>query len=227
MRNIDVATITYLQSRRGIVSRDFLWITGRSWTTGDEESIGFWSDLGVISVTVISGETGVPVTREYNGSGSLISIDPIPLVSDLSIRQVRINLSQVNDDVMQMIRGYDARFGDVEIHRGFFDLDTRALVAPPLPHFIGSINAAPIHTPPAGEEGNVSITVVTHSRELTRTNPLKRSDESQKARFNDRFRRHSDVVGQWEFWWGETKGKIEAGPPAIGQVVIKGINTKL
>jgi hypothetical protein len=227
MRSIDSTTVAYLQSREGIVPRDFLWITGHERDTGNPVSVGFWSDLGVVSVSVISGETGTLVTRTYNGSGSMISIDPIPLISDLSIRQVRINLSQINDDVLQIIRLYDARFGTVEIHRGFFDLNTRALIAPPLPHFIGTINNAPLHTPPAGEEGNVAITVVSHSRELTRTNPTKRSDESQKLRSGDRFRRHSDVVGQWEFWWGEDKGKVAAAPTPIGQVVIKGVNTSL
>lgn len=209
MRSVDSATSAYLQARGGVVVRDLLWISAKDRDTGETASVGFWNDLDSVTLDVVSGETGATVTRTYHGSGTLISISPIPLTSDLTVRTITITLSHVSSAVAQAIRGYDPRFGHVEIHRALYDLSTRGLVAPPVPHFVGKINGAPMSTPRPGEEGEISLSVVSHSRELTRTNPLKRSDETQKRRNGDRFRMYSGVAGQWEFFWGDEKHRID------------------
>jgi hypothetical protein len=79
------------------------------------------------------------------------------------------------------------------------------LVAAPVPRFDGQVNGAPIDTPAVGGEGGVKLSVVSHTRVLTRTNAAKKSDETQKLRSGDRFRRYSAVAGQWDYWWGEAK----------------------
>jgi hypothetical protein len=212
MRLADPATVAYLQSRKGVKPRDFLWITGKNRSSGLPESVGFWSDWHTVTVPVISGETGLETTRTYTGSGTLIRIDAIPLVSDLTIRTVRVKLSQLNEAVALAIRGYDPRFAKVEIHRGMLDLDTNSMVAPALPHFVGRVNQAPIDTPAAGAEGSITLSVVSHSRELTKTNPQKRSDETQRLRSGDRGRRWSGVAGQWDFFWGVHNKKAITTP---------------
>lgn len=171
--------------------------------------MGLWNGEDTVEVTVVQAESGLPVTRTYHAAGSLLGIDPIPAVSDLSVRTIQIELSQINAAVQQAIRGYDARLAKLEVHRGLYSLDTRLLVAPPVPLFDGQVNGAPINTPAAGEEGGISLAVVSHTRVLTRTNPAKRSDETQKLRSGDRFRRYSGVANQWDFFWGEEKGKAE------------------
>lgn len=215
MRSVDGATSDYLQARAGLVARDFLWLEGRNRTTGATEAVGFWSDLDTVTVTVVSGQTGLQVARDYTGSGSLIAIDPIPLTADLTIPQVRIRLSPIDEAVEIAIRGYEPRQAVVEIHRGLFDLDTRALVAPPLPHFVGRVEKAPIATPAVGGEGGVELTVVGHINELTRTNPAKKSDESQRRRADDRFYRYASVVKNWPIYWGEEKARPAPGPGGI------------
>lgn len=218
MRNIDNDTAAYLQTRKGVISRDLLWITAKERDTGNTVATGFWNDLDSVTLTVVSGETGSPVSRTYHGTGTLISISPIPLISDLTVRTITITLSRISTQVQQAIRGYDPRFGHVEIHRALFDLATRELVAAPVPHFVGSINGAPMAVPRPGEEGSIALSVVSHSRELTRTNPLKRSDETQKRRSGDRFRQYSGVAGQWEFFWGEEKHRIGGSSGAGGRL---------
>lgn len=207
MRTADPATEAYL-SGGAIIARDLLWITVKERDTGLPVSVGFCNDLDSVTLTVVSGLTGATESRTYHGSGTLISISPIPLISDLTVRTVTITLSHINSAVLQAIRGYDPRFGKVEIHRALYDLSTRALVAAPIPHFVGSINGAPISKARPGEEGSITLNVVSHSRELTRVNSLKRSDESQKRRSGDRFRQYSGVAGQWEFFWGEEKHRV-------------------
>lgn len=208
MRSVDSTTSAYLQTRAGVVPREFLWIVGKDRSTGEPAAAGLWNDLDVVTVTVLDGLTGSEVSRDYAGAGSLIKIDAIPLTSDLTIRTVRIRLSQVNAAVANAIRGYDPRFAHVEIHKGLFHLSTRQLIAPPVAHFVGQVNGAPIRTPPPGQEGDITLSVVSQTRELTRTNPAKKSDETQRLRSGDRFRRYKDVAGQWDVFWGEKKVRV-------------------
>lgn len=208
MRDNDPAVAAHLRSRKGVIPRSLVWITAENRSTGVLESLGVWNGEDTVSITVISGKTGFAETRTYHGWGSLLAIDAIPLISDLTIRTIRISLSPISEAVRKAIREYDARLAPVEIHRGLLDLDTHNLIAQPRPRFVGEVNGAPIETPAAGGEGAVSLSVVSHTRALTKTNAAKKSDETQKLRGGDRFRRYSDIAGQVEFWWGEKKGKI-------------------
>lgn len=210
MRDNDPAVSAHLQSRQGVIPRSFVWITAKNRSTGAPESLGFWNGDDTVDVTVVSGVTGLPVTRIYHGWGELLAIDAIPLVSDLTIRTIQIALSPISEAVRLAFRQYDARLAPVEIHRGFLNLDTRNLIANPRPRFIGWVNASPIETPAAGGEGKLSASIVSHTRALTKINPAKRSDETQKLRNNDRFRRYADVAGQWTFFWGE-HNKVDGG----------------
>ncbi|RUW55619.1 hypothetical protein EOA32_00960 [Mesorhizobium sp. M1A.F.Ca.ET.072.01.1.1] len=178
---------------------------GKDRTTGAEVSGGFSNWEFNVDAEVISGQTRLPVVRTYVGLGSLIDVDDIALVSDLSIQTVRIKLSQTNASVNNMIRGYDARNAKVEIHYGLLDLDTRKLVARPLPHFVGIVNKAPVTRPKTGSSGGVALECVSRTRELTIINPAKKSDETQKLRSGDRLRQYSGVAGSWSIYWGEKK----------------------
>lgn len=209
MRDLNTAVVTHLQSRKGVIPRDFVWITAKDRNTGTPESTGFWNGDDTVTLDVISGLSGLPETRTYIGWGDLGKVDSIPLVSDLTIRTINISVSHLSAAVQQMIRGYDVRLAPVEVHRGFFDLDTRNIIAAPRPRFLGYVNGAGIETPPVGGEGAARLAVVSHTRALTKTNSAKRSDETQKRRSGDRFRRYSDVAGQWTFFWGEKKGKLK------------------
>ncbi|MGQ3294610.1 MAG: hypothetical protein ACT6U0_20665, partial [Shinella sp.] len=131
----------------------------------------------------------------------------------LPVRPIRIRLSQINDAVQIAIRGYDPKHAPIELHLGLFDTATMLPVAPAVPVFVGRVNGSPITTPAAGSEGSIELSCVSDTRELTRLNPLKRSDEMQQRRVvggvPDRFRRYSDVAGGWlqNIHWGEAKSK--------------------
>ena len=45
--------------------------------------------------------------------------------------------------------------------------------------------------------------MASQTRDLTRGLALKKSDESQKLRAGDRFRRYADVSGVPKTWWGQ------------------------
>jgi hypothetical protein len=208
MRSVDSNTQNYLTARDGVITRRFVWIIAKNRTTGAEEPAGFWNGEYAIDVEVVSGQSGLPETRTYEGAGSLLTVDDINLVSDLTIQTLRVKLSQTNAAVNNAIRGYDPRNAKIEVHYGLLDIASRKLVSRPLPHFVGIINKLPVTRAKAGGSGGVVAEAVSRTRELTITNPAKKSDETQKLRGGDRLRKYSSVAGSWSIFWGEQKAKI-------------------
>lgn len=207
MKSIDVQTRAALENRAAIAPVNLLWIEGKNRETGATEAIGFWNGLDTVDAQVINPNTGLPVTRTFNAAGALLDVPAIPMTSDLTARTIRIKLSQINDAVQNAVRGYDIRHARVEIFRGLLNVETMLPVGPALPRFVGWVNGAPITTPAVGEEGSISLDCVSYTRLLTKTNPLRRSDEQQRRRSGDRFRRYTDVAGEWlqDIHWGEEK----------------------
>ena len=58
------------------------------------------------------------------------------------------------------------------------------------------------HKPAEGGEAKAVLTCVSHTVELTRSNPDVRSDESQKLRDGDRFFRHAGSMASRKVYWG-------------------------
>lgn len=202
MRYLDVETQAAITDRSRFVPRNFVWITARDRDTGDPETVGFWDEPEDVSVDVLSPADGSEVTRTYSG-GAILSLDPIPLTIGLDVRTVQLALNPLHASVANLIRGLDPRLARVEIHRGHFNPDTMTLVAPPRIRFLGQVDGAPIATAAEGGESTATLSIASHTRELTRTNPAKKSDEQQQRRSGDRFRRYNTIAGDIPYWWGE------------------------
>ncbi|ORE89739.1 hypothetical protein [Aurantimonas sp. 22II-16-19i] len=209
MRAIDTATATALAKApdSGLVARDLVWFRGRSLADpAVRPQFAFWNDLDTVSILVEDPKTGGTVGRDYIGDGALISVPDIPLTSDLSIRTIRISLSQIHPAVQAMVRGADIRFAEVQVHRAVFDPASRLLVSAKC-HFLGKVDRAPLGTPSVSEEGGIDLECVSDTRELTRTNPAKKSDEWLKARSGDRFYRYTGTANVPVFWGVEKSRK--------------------
>lgn len=207
-RYIPPENLLALQSRQ-LVARDFLWLVVRNRSTGAQVTEGLWSDVGNVSAQVINPDTGLVDTRDWYGSGTLVAIDDIPMVSNLSVQNVNIRLSQIDDRIADLVRLYDAKQGRVEIYRGLFDPESRQMVAPAECRFVGFIDQISIVTPSENEEGGVTLTCASHTQEMTRGNPDTRSDATQKLRSpTDNFFQDASTTGDWEFFWGSEKGKV-------------------
>lgn len=208
MRYISPENLAALQARQ-LVARDFLWLVVRNRSTGAQVTDGMWSDVGNVSAQIINPDTGLVDTRDWYGSGTLVAISDIPMVSNLSVQNVTIQLSQIDDRINELVRLYDARQGRVEVYRGLFDPDSRQMVAPAECRFVGFIDQIEIKTPTENEEGSVVLTCASHTQEMTRGNPDTRSDATQRLRqAGDAFYVDSSTVGEWEFFWGTKKGKV-------------------
>ncbi len=212
-RALDSGSYTALQQRR-LVARDFIWFVVHNRTTGAAVVDGYWSGTGSMTADIIDPDTGNTLTRTWAGAYALIQISDIALVSSLTVQTISVVLSQVSDRVNNLVRTYECKQGRVEIYRGLFDPETRLLVAPATPRFVGTIDEAPVTTPAEGGEGNVTLTCTSNTQELTRSNPDTRSDASQRLRSGtDDFLADVVVVGGWQHFWGRGQGPVEAEKP--------------
>jgi hypothetical protein len=87
-----------------------------------------------------------------------------------------------------------------------FSTETRQLVADPHRVFAGWIDELTIKTPAAGGRAVAEVALVSAARGLTVALPLKKSDEVQKLRAGDRFRKYQAISGTFETVWGEKRG---------------------
>ncbi len=77
------------------------------------------------------------------------------------------------------------------------------------PRFIGFVDGVDIVTPAEGEEGSITLSCVSHTQEMTRSNPDTRSDASQRLRSaTDDFFADTTVAGEWEIFWGMEQDTI-------------------
>lgn len=181
-----------------------MWVIPRNMSTGNPTPYGFWSDIGDISAQVVNPLTGGVVTRNFAGAGALISISDISAVSNITVQDVTIKISQLNDDAQAVVRGYDLKQGRVEVYSGYFDPSTRLLLEPAFCRFQGFVDEATITTPKEGEDGLISLTCHSHTSELTRTNPDTRSHDSQQTRsLGDAFFSDVVAVSDWNIFWGQ------------------------
>lgn len=207
-RQLSEETFAALRARR-LEARDFIWFVVKDRETSAAVYDGYWSDVGTMACDVIDPDTGGAATRQFVGAGSLISISDVQLVSSLTVQTVTVTLSQCADRVNDLVRNYQCKQGRIEIFRGLFDPDSRVIVAPVTPRFVGFIDHVEIKTPSEGDDGGVELTCVSHTQEMTRSNPDTRSDASQRLRRpDDAFYQDAATVSDWEHFWGKASGPI-------------------
>jgi hypothetical protein len=207
MRDLDSDIIAALGEGR-LKKRDFVWITARNRDTGEAESAGFWSDLGTVSAPVIDALTQSEVTRDFTGCGSALTIGTLSLTSDLTVRTLDVGLSQIDENIALVVRGYDVKLAPIQVYLGLFDPVKHKLIRAAFPVFVGFVDEAPIVTPKEGEFGSITLKCVSRLREMTRANPDVRSGASQKVRSaGDTFYDDTQNVPDWDIFWGQQKGK--------------------
>lgn len=227
MRSLSPDVLAALAARR-LVARDFLWLVARERESLADMPVGFWSGLGNVEAAVVHPDTGAADVRSFYGSGTLISVSEIPLVSTLEAQNVTIVMSQIDDLVEEAVRRYDCKQARVEIYRGLFSPETRLMVAPAEPRFIGFVDTIEITTPAENEAGSVTLTCASHTQEMTRFNPDVRSDASQRLRgATDNFFQDAATVGEWEHFWGQTRGTVAtvSSNIGVGEMLMKALKS--
>ncbi|MTH62113.1 hypothetical protein [Paracoccus litorisediminis] len=198
MRSLAAAVVSRRAARVATHAESLVWISAKNRTTGAVESIGFWTgaDHRVFS---IGGQS-----RTYYGAGSLLEIPTIEASIGLEVRNITLGLSAISPEVEIALRGYECRFAPVQIHRAEYD-DNGNLLAEPERIFKGWANSAPIVTPPIDGASRASLEVVSNARALTRYGALTKSDQFQRLRSGDRFRRYSTLTQSADIYWGQDR----------------------
>ena len=213
MRTIDAATLTSLQSRIGVVAHLLVWIAAKNRATGVTQTIGFTTQAQD-TTHVIDGSS-----RLYLGAGTMLGVEPVVAEAGVTVRMQTIRLSGISAEVAQALRGYDARLAPLWLHRVLYRTAEMTAFDTPQLLFRGSIDQVKFTTPEIGGSGAVEVVVASAARDLTRGLALKKSDESQKLRSGDRFRRWADVTGRTTVWWGQRAFQQAPVRPTTGPVL--------
>jgi len=199
MRSYSSNTLAYFQSRDGFNMHVLIWISARNRVSGATETIGFWT--GEEDRDFFIGG----VTRSYIALGPLMELLPVTMEKGLAVRMHRLSVAACSPEVLTALAVYDAAFAPVEAHRACYSVTTGALVAEPHLLTKGTLDHAPIPTPEIGGEAAVEASFSSAARSLTKPLTLTKSDDVQKARSNDRFRRYQVISGQVQVAWGEER----------------------
>jgi len=210
MRSYDTATGNYFSGQSDIVAKVLLWITAKDRGTGAAQTVGIWTGDDHANIT-IGGSS-----RLYYGAGAMLNLPSITYTLGFGIQTQMADLSSLAPEVINAIRVYDPRFAPVEVHRALYNASDRSLVSEPHRVFKGWIDSVSITTPEIGGDGKVSLTMVSAARALTRSVAQMKSDETQKRRSGDRFRKWNAISGAVEVSWGEKRAKAHGDGSAAG-----------
>jgi len=212
MRDFGTAVEAHLASSTGVQVRHLVWIEARNRDTGSVEAVGFWNGLDSRSFNT-SG-----VDRTYSGAGALLGVSPIIGDVGLQVRMQQLSLSRIPPEVTQLIHAYDARLAPIEVHRVFFDPVKGVIIGNPVRVLKGWIDEMPVPTAAEGGTENLTVTVASASRALTKTLTVKKSDEAQRRiSATDRGREYASVSGAVGVFWGVKNANSSPPPTATVQ----------
>lgn len=202
----DAETVTALASG-AIVVRDLLTVQGKT-LGGSAVTFAYWTGEDNVAVNVVPAGAETPVSRNFVGGATLLDVPAVVDAIGLEARSISLGLDHISTAAgspMDMVYGNNVRVARVELHRALFDPSTWKLVSTPHLIFAGRVDGASVDDAAAGGEGGLSLEVISNAIDLTRTSPAMESDEQQRRRSGDRFRRYGDTAGQVSTWWGQAK----------------------
>lgn len=185
---------------RGLIVRDFVWFKARNRSTDALETVGISSEAVALTIDVTKPDTGTVTNRVYQPGAGLMSIPPIPSTLKLEERRLRLTFSRLSPAIINAVKVFDVKGEPVEIHRTFFDPDSRLQVDPAHCRFDGFVRSVRIKKAKAGDDGAIYVDIVDHSASL-RVNPVKISKAHFKARSGDRGGDHIDAEPR--IVWGQ------------------------
>ncbi|MCE8421539.1 hypothetical protein LZ190_23305, partial [Rhodovulum sulfidophilum] len=167
--------------------------------TLEQVMLGLWSGDEDIQITVPLPEGGTQ-SRTYIG-GCGLSVSGLQYVGDLSDQPVTVTMSQIADAAQQLVRGYDVRMAECEIHAT--SMRGGVFVSAPQVMWVGIVDEGPISTPGVGGEGGISLTVRDELLvQLSAVNPATSSNAHQRGRnASDDFCKYASTVSSREVQW--------------------------
>ena len=186
------------EKARHINQRDMVWIKARSRSTNELHGIGLWTGDDVEDIAVTDILSGVTDTRTFHNKG-LLGIGSVRYEVGLNIRPITISLSAIDEAVLDAINLYDPRGAEVQMWRRSYDANDKPVAVEPWD--FGYINGAPSERPAPGGSWSIEVELVTETRLLSEPSELRKSDQAQRRRNGDRFRRWKSQA-KWSVPWG-------------------------
>lgn len=198
MKFVPAAVAARRAEREGIHAESLVWIEAKNRTTGAAETMGLWTGADHRDF-VIDG-----VSRAYYGAGNILQVPMIQAVVGIEVRRISLVLAATSLEVETAIRGYDVRLAPVQIHRAEFDGNGN-LIGDPERIWRGHADGAPISIAGVGGTSTARLDLVSASAILTRYGWATKSDQMQRLRSDDRFRRYATLAANADVYWGEEK----------------------
>jgi hypothetical protein len=200
MPQFDSDQIAALANDR-LEQRQFLWIDARDLETGDPDPVGFWNDVGNVTV----GD------KDYLGSTMQGGVEVVS-ATPYTIPSLNLTLNGISAAVATVVRGKAIAQAPMKFSWALFDPDTRQIIGSLIDGFVGWVDDCEIKTPAAGDQSTIVLTCESDMRALTIKSTDVRSNESQKLRLStDGFFRHADAQRENRIYFGTTKPKAESG----------------
>lgn len=189
------AAQTHLRARDSFAPRWMLWIEARERGTGAAAATGLWQGDDEQTFT-IDGQS-----RLYHGAQDALMPAPIRYRTGTIVQSQDVTISGLTAEAQQLVRGYDTRFCPAELHLALLNPQSMEVIDVER-MFRGTVDRLSVPTPEANGSSSITVTLVSQMRAMTQTLALKKSDESQKRRENDRFRRYGAVAERVTVPWG-------------------------
>ncbi|MCB9993125.1 MAG: hypothetical protein H6873_05660 [Hyphomicrobiaceae bacterium] len=157
---------------------------------GDPATFGFWNGDGPVTVTVPAAVSGSSVSRSYAGDQGLLEVPRFTYAAGLNQDSHDLKLDLTHSAIATIAGSYQLRGGTVEIHRGWREVDGSGWTATPELMLYGVIDEAKRDLGAAGSEASFTVTFLTNPH-LGHSLSAMKSDQTQRQRSGDRFRRYS------------------------------------
>lgn len=181
----NTAAQNHLAARLPVAPRWLLWVDAKQISNGAAVSMGLWTGDDHEQITV-EGQS-----RLYYGAQGTVSLPQLRYAAGTDVGSIDVTLP-VSPEAETLVRGYNIRFAPCDLHCALYDpasgslLDVRRM-------FRGLIDGSPIFTPAVGGVATATLKLVSSARTGTMTTRAKKSDQSQRLRSGDRFRRYGDL----------------------------------
>lgn len=183
-----------LTARSGIEVRWLVWFTVKALADNAPITFGLSTDSDDRTLTV-EGQS-----RFYYGRQGAIALEPLRYATGTEIASWGMEIG-VSSEAETILRGYNTRLAAAQVHAMILHPDTLAPVDIKMA-FDGMIDGAPIITPEINGVASAKLKLVSAARRGTLTRNGRKSDETQKARSSDRFRKYGSVAAAVDVAWG-------------------------
>lgn len=206
MKDINSTLQAFLATRAPFRIQNFLWIDP---VTGS--SYGYWDGPEDLTISVEDPSTGSTVSRSYYGGGRIIEVPTLVAAASLEVKTMDWVLSGSSEVVQSMLEAVDLKNAAIQWHQGYVNPTTELFINTPFTVYQGFVNGVSGDQSAHEVDGesypetHVTLTIASHTRQLTRSSSKTRSYAHGKERSGDKIFKYTGSAHHWKIPWGTGK----------------------